>query len=221
MRKRKLVLKVPREPEKALELIAKAVQAQLVSYRLRGNKLEITLRGDEISLARSVDNVKRALASLRLKDQAIGVTFLPKGRLAEVLGRAVPLEALKELLSALKISYEDRGGELIVRSSVEELRKHVLPLSELLEASSTLCGGAAREVVAVAAHLTELDPAAIVEIGKGAGVLVESKDGRIFLGVDRRRALEELLRAASRRSEESGRSMPSSRGRKREDRVAS
>jgi hypothetical protein len=197
MKKEKTIfLKFPQNissREKFLEIVMNAVQSPSAIYRFRGEGVEIKLKGDPISIKRSIDSIKRALLEFQYQQQSQqDKTIVNKYFVAKILNVPVPIEAFKKYLELEGIAFYEEDN-LVIDAGIDELRKKAYELyNRLMEARKILSGKAASEVIAIASMILDIDVSETIRIAIERKILRREND-ETFLAMEKNHALQKLL----------------------------
>ncbi len=196
--KKHIVIKIPEgvDKEKYIEYIMDAIQSQFARYRIRGNRLDIQLTGDPVSIQRSIDQIKKAQEDFMIEENIIGrrkgVVLIPKSMIGKTLRKPISMEALKTYLQLKNIDYEETEEELIVYYNLDELIEETNDLYNQIIAAKELFKGKAAEIAAIIAVTMGVSLNEIGSVGRNAGVFKKEEE-KLVLAREKTQALAMLI----------------------------
>ncbi len=185
--------------DRVLSMIMEAVQAQFVSYKIKGNKVIVNLRGDPVSVERSVGLLKRVLRDIALQArmEREGLTIIPKGESSKILGVPVPLDALKTLLSLRGIRVVEENDTVVVQEKLDVVKNIAIELYSKMEEAREFARGKAREVAAIVSLQTGVSVEEVVDRGVKIGAF-KLRDNRAVIAMEKTALVKQLIDALSR-----------------------
>ncbi len=198
--KRTVVITIPPgiTLDRVISMIMEAVQAQFVSYKVKGNKVIVNLRGDPVSVERSVGLLKGVLRDIALQArmEREGLTVIPKGEVSKILGVPVPLNALRTLLSLRGIKVLEEDDSIVVQEKLDVVREIAVELYSKIEEARELARGKAREVIAIVSLQTGVSIEEVIERGVEIGAF-KLRDNRAVIAMEKTALVKQLIKALS------------------------